>query len=59
MNRAIRDAYIKLQRDVTMVAKQWPNTSSLEEKELARTECKTDLSVRAIQICHRALLEKV
>jgi hypothetical protein len=43
MNRAIRDAYIKGQRDVTMVAKQWPNTSSLEEKQLIRTRCKTDL----------------
>jgi hypothetical protein len=44
MNRAIRDAYIKQQRDVTMVTKQWSNTSSLEKKQLVGTWCKTDLS---------------
>jgi hypothetical protein len=47
MNRSIRDAHIKQQRDVTMVTKQWPNTSSLEEKQLVTVWCKTDLSIAA------------
>jgi hypothetical protein len=47
MNRSVRDAHIKQQRVVTMVTKQWPNTSSLEEKQLARIWCKTDLSIAA------------
>jgi hypothetical protein len=49
MKRSIRDAYIKQQRDATIVTKQWPNTSSLEEKQLVRTWCKTDLSIAAIR----------